>query len=247
MQKEIPILYSTPMIQAKLAGRKTQTRRIMKIQPDNECYYQMTMYESSFGFGCIIDYNQGHENPFVKCPYGKPGDLLWARETHLRTPVGKYHYKADISDEKDANRKGYIDVGEEWAKWKPSIHMPKGGARIWDRVVAVRVERLQDISPADACDEGIEYWNIDYEALRGGELVADYMNYTWRDDPEYKDYGFPTFANPIDSYRSLWEKINGTGSWEANPWVWVVTTETLSTTGRPLAVDSATIKPIEKQ
>lgn len=206
--KEIPILYSTPMIQAKLAGRKTQTRRIVKHNLDDRGVRTSN-----------VPFEDWHGRE-VKCPYGKPGDLLWARETHLITPGGKYHYKADISDEKDANRKGYIDVGEDWAKWKPSIHMPKGGARIWDRVVSVRVERLQEISEEDAIAEGIG--------------VGFQMNAGWPDYTRIKN-GIceVTQDDPRMSYATLWESINGPGSWEANPWVWVITTETLSTTGRP--------------
>lgn len=238
--KEVPILFSTPMVKAILDGRKTQTRRII----DHINYMHLNRHIADWplsqlrGFNGdmwafdlqtdVDDYVTYHVKP--KC---KPGDLLWVRETHIKTPGGKYHYKADIPEEKDSNRKGYIDIGESWAKWKPSIHMPKGGARIWLRVKEVRVERLNDISPGDACDEGIEYDNVDAEALNGGELVADFTNYMWRDDPTYEDYHFPTYASCVDSYKSLWESINGEGSWSLNPWVWVITFEVLSTTGKP--------------
>lgn len=214
--KEIPILYSTAMIQAKLAGRKTQTRRtsglvsLSKVNiNDDPDRWKVTDQK-------VIDdklYFFFNKREMVKCPYGQPGDLLWARETHIRTPGGKYHYKADISTDKDANRKGYIDVGEDWAKWKPSIHMPKGGARIWDRVVSIRVERLQDISEDDAIAEGL-YRNND--PLKSW-TYADRLG----------------FGSAVHAYQNLWTEINGPGSWEANPWVWVVTTENLSLTGKP--------------
>ena len=220
--KEHPMLYSTPMIRAKLEGRKTQTRRIVKsLLKDLNTEHNLT------GVDILNDRLSAFfdRRIMAQCPYGKVGDVLWSREawsiSHYegidKHPT--YLYRADMEGVKGI--------------WKPSIHQPKVAARIWERITNIRVERLQDISPHDAGEEGVEYWNIDYEALQGGELVADYMNYTWRDDPDYEDYHFPTFGNPIDSYRTLWESINGEGSWNVNPWVWAITTEILSTTGRP--------------
>lgn len=225
------------MIQAKLAGRKNETRRIINPQPSDswmEGTKQFSpdgnMYDHKgkqlfwLSDGSKVFNKYGDPNGEIKCPYGRPGDVLYARET-WSPHIGQhgesmwYAYKATDAD--------------ELGPWRPSIHMPKVAARIWDRILEIRVERLQDITPAGACDEGIEYDNIDWEAHAGGELVADFMNYTWRDDPNYKDYYFPTFASCIDSYRTLWESINGEDSWDLNPWVWVIRTETLSTTGRP--------------
>lgn len=123
-----------------------------------------------------------------------------------------YVYKADLSHEHEHGP----------VTWKPSIFMPKVAARIWLQITDIKVQRLQDITPGDACDEGIEYWNIDVDAFEGGELQADFKNYTWRDDESYADYHFPTFANCIDSFRTLWQSINGEESWNKNPWVWVI-------------------------
>lgn len=234
MTKEIPILFSTPMVQALLAGRKTQTRRIMKP-------HHRWLWENWEGESILKD-----------CPYGQPGDLLWVRESwnicikselapddpymqrNDGIPEGQWVwvYKAGSTHETNTEH-------PEWGKklWKPSIYLPKAAARIWLEVTGVRVERLQNISPGDACDEGINYWNIDPEAMEGGELQADFENYTWSEkkenDPNYEDRYFPTFANPVDSFRSLWQSINGPESWEANPWVWVVEYKVLSTTGKP--------------
>lgn len=223
MKIERPMLYSTDMILAKLAGRKSQTRRIVKPRSA-----EMTALLINLHVGVDIDRCK-QELIRVHCPYGIVGDALYARETwdyahdECGNPTGdsfgKYLYKANG----DGNH----------GRWRPSIHMPKEAARIWDRITDIRVERLQDISPGDAVEEGIEYDNVDAEMLEGGELVADFKNYLWRDDPNYEDYYFPTYASCIDSYRSLWESINGPGSWEENHFVWVIVTENLSTTGRP--------------
>lgn len=212
--KQIPILFSTPMVQAILKGRKTQTRRVMKPQPDENgvsympnapLYWEETYREEWKPWKW--DTEQGES--FSKfCPYGQPGDILWVRESCARGLFDEFYYKAD---------------GANYVKWKPSIHMPKAACRIFLKIKSIRVERLQDISPGDAMDEGLEYCNVDMDAFEGGEFVADYKNYTWRDDESYEDYFFPSFANPIDSFRTLWQSINGTESWNANPWVWVVT------------------------
>jgi hypothetical protein len=213
MPKEIPILYSTAMIQAKLAGRKTQTRRTSKLDLINQ---NPDDWEYVFDDGKHMFFSKTQEDlmHIVKCPYGMPGDLLWARETWNQVfvttsnkfPEGhlEFRYKAD--------HKGMIIKGHD--KYKPSIHMPKVAARIWDRVVSIRVERLQDINEEDVIAEGIEV------------RESGYRNYRLKEDAFL-------FMTAKRSYQTLWESINGLESWEANPWVWVVTTENVSLTGKP--------------
>lgn len=137
--KERPILFSTPMVQAILAGRKTQTRRVVKPQPDED------------GLAKFIP-SQRWEDTGGKaytCPYGKVGDVLWVRETWKEAPEQatwkKYSYKAD-----------YNSHLAQLGKWKPSIFMPKDASRIWLKITNVSVERLQDITNKDAMSEGIE-------------------------------------------------------------------------------------------
>jgi len=207
--KEIPILYSTPMVQAKLAGRKTVTRRILKEQPDNECYFEIQIGHCDGVFGVLIDYNQGDENPFVRCPYGGPGDILWAREA--------FQY-VDIYPEPDIFGLYLYKANGDKGPFRPSIHMPKDAARIWEEVVSIRVERLHDITEEDAIKEGI-IQDCDYG-------TTGYRNYL-KPDETVSD------ICAKESYQTLWESINGKGSWDINPWVWVIETKILSTTGRP--------------
>lgn len=235
MKKEIPILFSTPMVQAILAGRKTMTRRVVKPQPDTEHKPSLVprslQNENDWG-KWYWDSPEG-ETILKPCPYGKPGDLLWVRESMYQVWEEGVFYSADNTPwdcpADFAYRSGNCAI--------PSIHIPKAAARIWLEVTGVRVERLHEINPHDACNEGVEYWNIDGEAMEGGELQADFKNYTWTErkerNPNYEDRNFPTFANAVDSFRTLWQSINGPGSWEANPWVWVVSFRVLSTTGKP--------------
>ncbi len=233
MKREHPILFSASMVQAILEGRKSMTRRIVKPQPDEKSNifdfqplsWPKKPWTAKYELNDPIPHYEITDS--YKCPYGIVGDMLWVRETFLyRSKHDKYYFKADHSE---PYSEPYAHSG-----WKPSIYMPKAASRIWLGIVNIRVERLMDISADDAGDEGVEYWNVDLDAFEGGELVADYKNYMWRDDETYEDYHFPTYANPVSSFFSLWESINGKESLEANPWVWVIEFKVLSTTGRPL-------------
>ena len=221
--KEIPMLYSSAMVNATLAGRKTQTRRTTNLKQFNECPDQWR-----YDGGTIEDEPEDGLSPNthwmerlkegepteryepVTCHYGKPGDVIWVRESFNWDvyPDLRPVYKADVPE----NMAEFINKG---IKWKPSIHMPKDAARIWLEVVEVRAERLNEISEEDACAEGVE----------GGDLWKDYK---MGNDPEAM-----RFIEPSESFRSLWKSINGPDSWDENPWVWVVTFKVISTTGKP--------------
>lgn len=197
-----PILFSAPMVRAILAGTKTQTRRVFK-----GSLHDLSMW---------IANTTNNPNVKVRCPYGQPGDRLWVRETWMdlqgtgiqrRTgDPSRYAYGADTlpGSYGDEVRKEY------GLKWRPSIHMPRAASRITLEITGVRVERLQDISEADAIAEGIEQMPCEVPDTKL------WRNYT-------PDNGWtPRVAIPQNSYRSLWESINGPGSWDANPYVWVV-------------------------
>jgi len=142
--KERPILFSTPMVQAILEGRKTQTRRIIKPQPfkkDNIWEYTKKSH-ATVSPDKILDC----PIPPIKCPYGAPGDVLWVRETFRLFKNDFYVYKANYKF-------------PEAFRWKPSIYMPKAAARLWLKITDLRVERLQDITEQDAKSEGVEKYN----------------------------------------------------------------------------------------
>jgi hypothetical protein len=147
-------------------------------------------------------YQGSQASTLVLCPYGQPGDRLWVREAFIHEPAD-YVWEASVSIPcRPATTVYRADAGDpRGGRWTPSIHMPRSLSRITLEVTAVRVERLQDISEADAIAEGIE--------RRG-------PGWAWYSDP--KAYTM----QPIVSYCDLWEQINGPGSWDANPWVWVV-------------------------
>jgi uncharacterized protein YqfB (UPF0267 family) len=202
MIKEIPILFSTPMVQAILAGRKTQTRRIIKSRHESGLF-QVSRRKSDGQIISIesLDWDERNCEKNITCPYGQPGDLLWVRESWrgVKQDFGEDRYEYRATEKID------IDT-----KWKPSIHMPKTAARIWLEVTNVRAERLQDITEHDALQEGM---SIRYDKDEDGLVVKDKRN--------------------TEAFEELWQSINGTESWEANPWVWVVEFKVLSTTGKP--------------
>lgn len=212
--KEIPILFSTQMVQAILEGRKTMTRRILKNQlPIGVHWWQVYARELIYR---IID--SKHVSTHCKCPYGQPGDVLWVRETWMINPNidlwpdEPYYFKASKSQQ-------FI---EEWpGYWEPSIHMFKSAARIWLQVEEIRVERLRDITQEDAIAEGIKFSGLfsEYGGVVPHPKVIDH--YRW-------------YANPVDAFNNLWIHINGEESFKANPWVWVVKFKVLSTTGKPV-------------
>lgn len=205
--KEHPILFSGEMVRALLAGTKTQTRRTVKIPRDTGEFVLVEQddggwwpYKSEDGESPNVD---NVEIP-LNCPYGVPGDRLWVRESFCPNWSDRIIYKADGGSAKAA---GY----QTEPKWKPSIHMPRAASRITLEVTGIRVERLQDISEADAIAEGIE--KSPSLARPGGYVWCDYN--LPHDPAEW-------YASPIDSYKSLWESINGPGTWASNPWVWVI-------------------------
>lgn len=132
--KEHPILFSGQMVRAILAGRKTQTRRVIKPQP-------IKLDDGRF----ILPLDQ------LPSPYGIAGDHLWVKETFARHPEfhHEFVYRADAGGDYQGAAQGYF-------KWKPSIFCTRAASRITLEIVSVRVERLQDISEEDAKAEGCE-------------------------------------------------------------------------------------------
>ncbi len=214
MSKQRPILFSTQMVQAILEGRKTQTRRTKKLESINENPDNWTFFEFD---GKFFNF-QNNANPSIMvgipCPYGKPGDILWVRESFSRHFIWGTEPLKDWTKTiregktcifyKDGSIVGGCDKHQREERWKPSIHMPKAAARIWLEITNVRVERLHDISGEDAIAEGIE-------RMPTASWWKNYMN-----SP------LPGTSCQIESFKTLWESINGKESLDANPWVWVV-------------------------
>jgi len=255
--KERPILFSAPMVRAILDGRKTQTRRIMKPQPEEFKFHDgTTQWRWRTRDGDLIACASG-DNPNFYSPYGMPGERLWVRETfwakhdsewdemsgttidwgakiggddenhnagidycatpscmnppkcaneetvcpHTDTPVpGEWWLSPpnNWNGEDDYHGCGewvFLPWDKPWSK-KASIYMPRWASRITLEITDVRVQRVQDISPADCIAEGIS--------------------------KRPRSCPFPWHVYAKEDFQSLWRDIHGKDSWAANPWVWAI-------------------------
>ena len=189
--KERPIIFSAPMVRAILAGTKLQTRRALK---------QVQVRSAAMP---EPEWRSVH----TLCPYGQRGDRLWVKETWRVCGGKEYEYQQDPSQvmyRATHQEDGFPFTWESYV-WRPSIYMPRWASRILLDVTAIRVERLQDISEADALAEGI---TPKWEPGCSGRLM--------------EALGGFSFRPAASAYAELWEQINGPGSWDANPWVWVI-------------------------
>lgn len=251
MKRERPILFSSPMIRAILDGRKTQTRRIIAPPPEFTANAGMIWKGGSWGIT-----TEGR--PFLgeivkKCPHGRIGDRLWVRETHAKFMVGEgmaSHVPQCVAYRATCDADGgfdYVNGRDEVlrlkvTKWTPAIFMPRWASRITLEITGVRVQRLQEISSADACDEGA------LEVLDTGHpLRAEcYEKHGMWTGNERQDVDGP-YAGAVAAFATLWDSINGkprpmldddgkpvlddndqpivvaSRSWSSNPWVWAIT------------------------
>lgn len=208
---ERPLPMRPHEVKAVLRGEQTQFRRICKHQPEHVWGYGV--HQSDKVFRAHVRFpGESQPDPYIKCPYGKPGDQLWVKETWCRrfeepngfvyNPDGYLdpsccHYAADGYEVKCVDGDGFTEYrkdGRMKSPWTPSIHMPRWASRIQLEITNVRVERLNAISEDDCEAEGYEF-------------------IPWGEQPEPDAHGW---------YRDLWESIHGKGSWQLNPWVWVV-------------------------
>ena len=178
-----PIIFSTPMVQAILDGKKTQTRRVIKIDdaPEN--------WKISIAGTSIV-----RTEPYdVKLPRYAAGDILWVRETWSKDENGEYVYRANYGTTEDDS------FPPSMFKWKPSIHMPREAARIFLEVKNVRVERIKEISNEDILAEGINDLgsygaNYDYFANEIWDSING-KKYPWKNNPWVWVYEFGRIDN----------------------------------------------------
>ncbi|EQA1666853.1 hypothetical protein D9I27_19670 [Escherichia coli] len=222
------MIFNGEMVRAILDGQKTQTRRIMQVQPDTPEFGLRRIIESSIANEIGMYFWSQEDARGIKarskqffCPFGDVGDRIWVRET-FQGPLFDFEqmeaYQYDSSkfkrpefcvykaDGKPAPE--FFDADENLhCCWRPSIHMPRWASRILLEITDVRVERLNSISETDAEAEG-----IDMEALFDSQDCYDCI-------AGHNMTGRPTATG---AFKYLWESIYGSDSWQTNPWVWVI-------------------------
>lgn len=214
-----PILFNTQMAQAILEGRKTTTRRIIKVDSKLDfigCSSTGDDFDTAtFGKGSFDKLLDAEIKERIKAPY-MPNDILYVRETwQISNPMGdfarndrtaEYVYKAGYAKGKRIPIS--IDKEKNLGVWKPSIHMPKEAARIFLKVTDVRVERLQSITHKDVIYEGTPYDEemFKFNICLGQDKAEFFLKSNFKDlwDSTVK-------KKEIDKY-----------GWNANPWVWVI-------------------------
>jgi len=206
---ERPIMFSAPMVRALLAGTKTQTRRVLHPQPPSG-YALLGIYAPRL---TAVFNPGGRDRPAdpdwdvpIRLPC-KPGDRLWVREAFC---AGRPALPSGIGIIPE--RRGSIDptmkveFAADWGEfdpppWRSPRFMPRWASRLTLQVTSVRVQRLHEISEADAIAEGVSIQQFGWH----GSVPADGAH------------------EHIGSYAALWEHLHGPGSWDANPWVAAIT------------------------
>ncbi len=227
------MIFNGEMVRAILDGRKTQTRREVKLNLDISClattydwatslaanHYQglteeqiQQKAESLRGVIHPVILDNGQMVSII-CPHGKPRDRIWVRETFC--PVDDTQYGGEKWVDYRATPKFEASHPAGWdsapndaeaLKWRPSIHMPRWASRILLEITDVRVERLNAINEHDAQAESVA-------KLRGG---------FWK---HYQPGWTQHQLSARGSFVTLWKSIYGDESWNSNPWVWVISFE----------------------
>lgn len=206
--KTTPLLFNSDMVRALLDGRKTQTRRIIKGKRHRDTERFQNFYFDQWD---ELRYD-GLRLTTIKCPYGKKGDLIWVRETFFidtadyiatESDLENTYYRADGECCDLIPECACSEVGKP--KWKPSIYMPRWASRLTLKITDVRVERVQDITSDDVLNEGVGH-------PVGTSLAHGTVTEQWNIQREF---------------IPLWNSIHFIGSWDDNPFVWVIEFEVI--------------------
>lgn len=247
--RERPVLFSGPMVKALIDGRKTQTRRMVKPQPEPDF---RTVKQD--GGGHWIWWS-GPDRPGlgeftrraypngegVRCPYGRAGERLWVKETFARRldvdpkeePEKARHYALCRADGTGLDEPHWHSYPH---RWTPAIHMPRWASRLTLEITEVRVQRLGEISEEDAVAEGIRvrpgddlsHGKVGYQGCYPGlyhMAAGDGLCCCSAVKPPRTDVRYGTrLSPPLCAFREIWDSINARRdySWESNPWVWCI-------------------------
>lgn len=219
--KERPVLFSGAMVRAILSGAKTQTRRIVKPQPETYMSESGLQFEWPNWHGSLGAERFANEYS----PLGQPGDLIRISEAVTVTAISDDQFQVLYHADKSlVVRYGEPELIAKIRAYKSphlrGVHLPPAYARDWRGVLTkVRVERLQEIKNEDTQYEGIEFDVWDQALVARDYSKPNGWFQCWSENPVHKYV--PTERIGIESFRSLWESLYGPESWNANPWVWV--------------------------
>lgn len=203
------------MVLATLANLKTKTRRTRGLDEFNEdpnawyagevinCHPEGLIFE-------FVRKGNGH-TVAIRCPFGVPGDVIYVRESFHKYTSGKtiFSFRADNP------------LAHNAKIWKPSIHLPKDASRIWLKVVSIKVERLHEITEADAESEGMKRGIF----REGPNTLKGEYHFELNNHAKYSA-----------GFKYVWFTLHGRNSWDNNPWVWVIEFKVLSVTGKPESI-----------
>lgn len=219
--KERPIIFSAPMVRAILEGGKTQTRRIVKLRPDQSVYGNGQVHPAVskiehrsggyFGFEAPEAVKDSYVTTFpfftIRCPYGKPGDRLWVKESIYYNADSGKRFRYD-----DGQLLSHRVSSQLKYRHYSSLFCPRAASRITLEIADVRVHRVREISEDDAKAEGSYLHRCSCpEMQRKPRSPIEAM---------FRQTHCHIHG---EEFSSLWDSINGKGSWESNPWVWALT------------------------
>lgn len=222
--KERPILFKDEMVRAILDGRKTQTRRLIKPQPEVHDRNYTTVHYRGNSYGGPQDFMLKVLTDYG-CPFGKPGDRLWVREAWVGAKIGGYDGREDGGQFwYRATDDGILD---HETKWRPSIHMPRRASRITLEITDVRAQRLQDITEDDAIAEGATSKPNSW----GFNLEYDGWNMNWPTAEPAEGWSYLSLMTPQLAFGNYINVLHGgenwnlkpTNLWDENPFVWALT------------------------
>lgn len=235
--RERPILFSGEMVRAIMEGRKTVTRRVLAARAKGLPVQPLDVLPmpNRNDVWCALLEREPSRGAVIRCRYGAPGDRLWVREAHAfvadelaLAPGVAYRAGGDSANDPYGNgirwfrdeapqfvgRTVYNAAKPEAWRWRRSIHMPRWASRLTLEVVDVRVERLWDITEADAEAEG--FTATREELPWGGKPLFGSPDFTVAENPV-------AFISASGNFQSLWRQQYGDfgdAGWEMNPWVW---------------------------
>lgn len=222
------ILFKEPLFNAVVEGAKTQTRRIIKSLLGAIGLSLAINKDKDITGVFALNENEGYINPktaqeWIIMPKYKVGEILYLKEPYFVDVLDGVHYNFNCPENQ-------LEMTKTGGKWKNKLFMPESAARFFIKITGVRVERLQDISEEDCIEGGIieerpEFYGFSQSDKKPQYGIPEMITETL--------LGASTWFNtPQQAYAAMIDKINGKGTWNSNPFVFVYTYEKCNKNGK---------------